>query len=68
MARYHVGKYSELLKEHDRYEQKDLHKCSLDKALTDGMDSVDGDIAKAKKAWLSLLCPAQYLMIDKDAC
>ena len=28
---------------------------------------VDGDIAKAKKAWLSLLCPAQYLMIDRDA-
>ena len=26
----------------------------------------DGDIAKVKKAWLSLLCPAQYLMIDKD--
>ena len=59
--RYHVGKYSELLKEHDRleipitatwpcaspnvapstevYEQKELHKCSLDKASTDGMGS-----------------------------
>ena len=28
---------------------------------------VDGDIAKVKTAWLSLLCTAQYVMIDKDA-
>ena len=31
------------------------------------LDSVDRDIAKVQKAWRSLLCPAQYLMIDKDA-
>ena len=31
------------------------------------LGSVDGDIPKVKKAWLSLLCRAQYLMIDKDA-
>ena len=31
------------------------------------LDCVDGDIAKVKKAWFSLLCPAQYLMIDRDA-
>ena len=31
------------------------------------LDSANGDIAKVKKAWLSLWCPAQYLMIDKDA-
>ena len=112
LSRYHVGKYSELLKDHDRlaipitatsqsastnvapstdvYEYQNLHKCSLDKALTVEMgpaschspapqalkmvgvawtssDCVDGDIARVKRAWLSLLCPAQHLMIDKDA-
>ena len=28
---------------------------------------MDGDIARVKRAWLSLLCPAQHLKIDKDA-
>ena len=31
------------------------------------LDCVDGEIAMVRKAWLSLLCPVQYLMIDKHA-